>query len=430
MLFLPYSTDAPIYHLPIATVAFIVSNVVIFFGTMFQVQLGNMPYENIEWLILQFNQINPIQWITGQFMHADIFHLLGNMFFLWCFGLVIEGKIGTIPFAVLYLAMTLIDGALLQIPMYFLSGESGGMGASCLIFGLMTIAIIWAPENEMDCVYWILFRPGTVEVRIVTMGVAFIFLQIVFLVLGGFTMSSEMGHMAGVVTGAPIGFAMLRQGMVDCEGWDIVSRTDTLRNMNLFRSEKQRAAEQHDTLLTDNAVELALGTAKIKKQTKSKRPVHQPIARPANKPKKNPAASKQPEVDKAIANSHPEFNRLAFVFRQAIESKNCASADQAYLHLQKLKLTSGLGERSLYQYASLLGSKNRAVDALNPLRVVESRNGPLANHARLRIALVYLRVAKKPEMASETLRRIVDSPDLKPELKSKRDAMLAEAAKV
>jgi len=362
-------------------------------------------------------------------MHADIFHLLGNMFFLWCFGLVIEGKIGTIPFAVLYLAMTLIDGALLQIPMYFLSGESGAMGASCLIFGLMTIAIIWAPENAMDCVYLIFFRPGTVEVRIVTMGVAFILLQIVFLVLGGFTMSSEMGHMAGVVIGAPIGFAMLRQGMVDCEGWDIVSRTDTLRNMNLFRSEKQRAAEQHDTLLTDNAVELALGTAKIKKQTKSKRPARQPIARPAKQSKQGPAATKRPEVDMAIAAAHPEFNRLAFVFRHAIKSKNCASADQAYLQLQKLKLGSGLGERMLYQYASLLGSKDRAVDALNPLRLVESRNGPLANHARLRIALVYLRVAKKPQMAIETLKRIVDSPELKPELKSKRDAMLAEAAK-
>ncbi len=71
MLFVPYSTDAPIYYLPFATGTIIVANVVIFFATTFQVfPLGKLEVEDIEWLILEFDQINPIQWITGSFMHA------------------------------------------------------------------------------------------------------------------------------------------------------------------------------------------------------------------------------------------------------------------------------------------------------------------------------------------------------------------------
>jgi membrane associated rhomboid family serine protease len=421
VFFFPYSTDAPIYHLPFATGAFVLSNIAIFFATTLQVLLGNMDVESIEWLILQFNQINPLQWITGSFMHADPIHLLSNMFFLWTFGLVIEGKIGTIAFATLYMVMTLIDGAIIQVPMFFLGGESGAQGASGVIFALMTIAIIWAPENEMDCFYWFLFRPGTVEVRIIALGAAFIFLQIVFLYIGGFGMSSPMLHMAGVLIGLPIGFAMLRQGLVDCEGWDIVSRTDTLRNMNLFRSEKQRAAERQNESVIENPVEVALGTA----AKKNRRGVQQRAA--ASKPATKQRKRSQTESASATADAHPEFNRLSFVFRQAIESKNHVTAAQAYRQMQQLNLTSAVSERLLFQYATLLGSTGHQVDALHPLNLVAGRQGPLADNARLRIGLVQLRVLKDREAAIESLDMIVDSPQLKPELRKKRDAVLAEA---
>ena len=92
MLFLPYNTDAPLYYLPYATGGIIVANIVIFCATTLQVMLGNLEIESIEWLILQFSTINPFQWISGSFMHGDPMHLLSNMFFLWAFGVVIEGK--------------------------------------------------------------------------------------------------------------------------------------------------------------------------------------------------------------------------------------------------------------------------------------------------------------------------------------------------
>ena len=88
MFLIPYGTNAPIYHWPIATVGLIVINVVVF-------ALSIASPESVEPFILAFGDgFHPVQWITSNFLHADIFHLIGNMLFLWAFGIIVEGKLG------------------------------------------------------------------------------------------------------------------------------------------------------------------------------------------------------------------------------------------------------------------------------------------------------------------------------------------------
>ena len=41
--------------------------------------------------------------ITAMFLHANIWHLLGNMWFLWIFGDSLEARIGSIKFTLFYL---------------------------------------------------------------------------------------------------------------------------------------------------------------------------------------------------------------------------------------------------------------------------------------------------------------------------------------
>src|ERR671939_634338 len=100
MIIFPYNTDAPIYHYPFATVGLIIANTLIFVACIFA------PADvDVEMFILQFGHWNPVQWLTSNFMHAHIVHLLGNMIFLWAFGLVIEGKLGWWRFLVVYLGI-------------------------------------------------------------------------------------------------------------------------------------------------------------------------------------------------------------------------------------------------------------------------------------------------------------------------------------
>ncbi len=129
----------------------------------------------------------------------------------------------------------------------------------------------------------------------------------------------------------------------------------------------------------------------------------------------------------ADLSSHPEFNRLSFIFRQSIESKNLVTAEQTFHRMEQIKLSVGLSDRILFQYVALLASQKRPVDALRPLQMISSRNAALADPARLRIAIIQTRVLNKPEAALQTLAKIVETPDSKPEIIQKRNQLIAEA---
>jgi membrane associated rhomboid family serine protease len=103
-MLLPWNTDAPIYHFPWATIGLIVVNTLVYFGTL--------ESETAEQWMLAYGQgLQPVQWITSNFMHAGLMHLAGNMIFLWGFGLVIEGKLGWWRFLIVYLGIGAIECA-------------------------------------------------------------------------------------------------------------------------------------------------------------------------------------------------------------------------------------------------------------------------------------------------------------------------------
>jgi membrane associated rhomboid family serine protease len=140
---IPYNTDAPIYHFPFVTIGLIVVNAAIFGLEV------NDPEGIIEWTLVLGDGLHPLQWLSNNFLHADLMHLIGNMFFLWGFGLVVEGKLGWWKFLLLYLTIGIIYGAIIQTVM--LGAEFGVvLGASGVLFGLLTISLFWAPKNDMS----------------------------------------------------------------------------------------------------------------------------------------------------------------------------------------------------------------------------------------------------------------------------------------
>ncbi|MCG8652309.1 MAG: rhomboid family intramembrane serine protease [Pirellulales bacterium] len=433
MIIAPYNTDAPIYHLPIATVTIMVINVIVFALTTLQAMLGNVSWESLDWLCLEFNTLNPFQWISNVFMHGGPMHLIGNMIFLWAFGLVVEGKLGSPKFALLYLLIALLDGLMVQLPMYVLSGEGGALGASGVIFALMVIAVIWAPENEMDCFYWIFFFVGTFEIRLVKLGGIYIFMQLFFLWLGGFSMSSEMLHMIGVMIGAPIGFFMLRQDMVDCEGWDLVSRNEFLQQNDWLCTEKQRKRLRKKQQSIEDPVTAALGYTQPLPTGAATRPAtpapqDTSAAKPSgSKPKTEGKWAKirnvfEPERVKQrqqressgtppTVTNHPDFNRLAFTFRQAVEGGSTMLARQTFQRMEQMKLAVGLGDKTLLRYVALLGKEQQWRETLRPLDIVVNHQGTFADDARLRLAQVQLNVLRQPMLALQTLHQVVDATD-------------------
>ena len=163
-----------------------------------------------------------MQWVGSAFMHGGIIHLFFNMFFLWAFGIVVEGKIGWFRFLAIYLLIAIGESSIEQLIMLGYTGIGGSLGASTAIYGIMTIAAIWAPVNNTSFFYvFLFFLMGTFEVPIMGVAGFFIGLDIISAVIA-FDATSLL-HIGGVVFGLPIGLLMLKNKKVDCEGWDIFS---------------------------------------------------------------------------------------------------------------------------------------------------------------------------------------------------------------
>ena len=215
--FFPYTTDAPIYHRPIATIGLIVANILVFLA------VGGGPTERNAHLWLVWGHgLHPFQWLSSNFVHGDVFHIAGNMLFLWVFGLVVEGKIGWWRFLACYLAVGVGQAMLQQVVTLALPGihvRSGG--ASSAIFGIMAMAAIWAPVNEITCGYvaamgWYA-RTGTFDVTIGLWAAGYVGLNLLQMLSGSLV---GLLHLMGAAFGAPLAIVLLKTGSVDCEGWD------------------------------------------------------------------------------------------------------------------------------------------------------------------------------------------------------------------
>lgn len=226
MLIVPISTDAPIYHYPIATVGMIVSNIVIF-----GISMSIDPDLVRPYLLVLGEGVHPVQWLTHNFLHAGIMHLLGNMIFLWAYGIIVEGKIGPLLFLLSYLGIGFVHGGAIQLA--YLGAEEPGqvLGASAIIFGLMAMAMIWAPMNDLTCFYLFIigFRilSGQWEVHIYIFAILQLVLEGLEVGLSyafkGDPMSSGLLHISGAFWGVLVGIVFVKAGWVDCEGWDVFS---------------------------------------------------------------------------------------------------------------------------------------------------------------------------------------------------------------
>ena len=83
--------------------------------------------------------------VTYIFLHGGLWHLFGNMYFLWVLGDNVEDKIGTVKFGLCFLLCG-IAGGLLQL----LIEPANVVGASGSIAGIMAMYLVYFP--------WVKFR--------------------------------------------------------------------------------------------------------------------------------------------------------------------------------------------------------------------------------------------------------------------------------
>jgi len=110
------------------------------------------PFMEVPALILNRQGLGALSILTSGFLHANLSHLLGNMFVLWFFGRKVEDLIGPLRFGLFYLFCLLSSGLLSVVARGALSPSEAlipGLGASGAITGVMGAYLFLYPGEKV-----------------------------------------------------------------------------------------------------------------------------------------------------------------------------------------------------------------------------------------------------------------------------------------
>lgn len=147
-------------------------------------------------------------YITYAFLHGDIFHLGGNMLFLWVFGDNVEDALGHLRYLIFYLLCAAFGAFFHGI----VAPESQAplIGASGAIAGIVAAYLILHPRVKI----WILAF-GRIPLRIpayITLALWIVFQFLMFLG-GGEDQVSWACHVGGIIAGAVLVVILRRRAV-------------------------------------------------------------------------------------------------------------------------------------------------------------------------------------------------------------------------
>ncbi len=217
--YLPLTSNAELRYWPFATGAIIAINCL-----AFAIQLLGPSSEN--YVLSHGDGLHPVQWITSFFMHDGLLHLLGNMLFLWIFGHMVEGAVGPGKFVAMYLVMGIFQNLVEQL-IFLGSPGPGSLGASSAIYAIMAVAGWLCPEDNIQGYFLLfigfLFRAFFLEVPMFIFAVFYLGFDICLSILVGFEASTPVLHALGGIIGVVVGFVLLKLEIIENEGRDLLS---------------------------------------------------------------------------------------------------------------------------------------------------------------------------------------------------------------
>src|SRR5437879_8986073 len=146
MLFPQRDESRQLSRFPIALVLIIIANVIVFFieltmGESFVLRYSMKPAE-----VARGEHLETL--FTSMFMHANFFHIFGNMLYLWVFGDELEANyLGPVRFGLFYLVCGLAAGVL-QIAVDP-SSTVPNLGSRGAIAGVLGAFLIVFPRDRL-----------------------------------------------------------------------------------------------------------------------------------------------------------------------------------------------------------------------------------------------------------------------------------------
>ena len=413
MLF-PIRTDRPLRTTPAVNYALIATNVVVFLLTASSVEKASMMVgEVFSWSVVaeHFPVVNYYlhtaeprleQFITSAFLHADLWHLLGNMVFLFVFGNSLEDRLGKVGYLFFYLAGAVLAG-LAHVAAESAAAENpliggvmlGASGAVCSVTGA----------------YMALFPMSRVTLLIFAIIVGFIDVPSLWFVLFFFVQDAVqyatragsvayLAHIGGTIYGFLLGMSLLWLRFLPREPYDLLSMLEHRRR----RAEFRRLARQ-GYKAWEHLPDTGPG--------KGKSPILDQGAKPSRvSPNEQRLMDKRVEVTRAVSASN--WDRAAELYAELLD----LDGGQVLSQQQQSDLANQLAHMGRHELAA------RAYELLlNTFKTLADRE-----QIELILAVIYVRYLARGQRARELITAAL--PRLRtPEQKSLATAMLAELEK-
>jgi len=167
-MLIPYRDDNPTATYPFVTIALIVVNTLVFAWQVVSpegLRGAVFSYGAVPSALMTFDTQQPVHpfvtVITSMFMHGGVFHLGGNMLYVWIFGNNIEDKLGHTRYLLFYLV-----GGVIAAYAHAITAPSSNVpmvGASGAVAAVLGAYIMLFPRAT---VYTILFVGFIFQVRL------------------------------------------------------------------------------------------------------------------------------------------------------------------------------------------------------------------------------------------------------------------------
>ena len=142
---------------------------------------------------------NLLTLLTSMFLHGGIFHLGGNMLYLWIFGNNIEDSMGHARF-VLFYALSGVAAALCQF-VYDPASELPMVGASGAVSGVLGAYLLLFPYARIKTLIFIFIFITTVELPAIVLLTIWFFMQVLFSHTQGVAWFAHIGgFLFGLIT--------------------------------------------------------------------------------------------------------------------------------------------------------------------------------------------------------------------------------------
>lgn len=249
---IPLRTKHPPESLPIGTCLLIVANVVAFALTTDSLVIQRDVVAN--WGLRPSN-VDFLHLLSSMFLHINLLHIIGNMWFLYIFGFAVEGRLKTPRFLVLYF-LAGICGGYLQVLVQGSSSDMPNIGASGAIMGVVGAAMYLFPFAKVTVLwtgigFYGFFR--TFDWPLWGVGLYFLGFDILFQSIGGDNVG-HFAHIGGAVAGAILAFVLRgrRDNASASEARAIFSDTKDLKALSPMELKNLANASPDDAHVTLN----------------------------------------------------------------------------------------------------------------------------------------------------------------------------------